>query len=462
MVIAPDALSGGSTTTTSGKTARPIRRQTEQAPAGVDGEAGVVGAWLGAVRRFGGGHGGKALPHALGAGQDDAGRERVAGNRAREAGGNPPVTDDVAEGHGVCNVPQGEGCAGLEAGAPVRGGAAVRGRRSSTGAAQQYGGGAAVRGRRSSTGAAQQYGGGAPWAGALLGGRVAEDPARRVHQRVDDGVRFQVDPRHLLLRPPVAGPDEDAARSDVARQADLPPLVPDDHGAGDVEVQIAGRLLDHPRLRLAAVALAPIGLDRRVRVVRTVVVAVELLANRAKLAIDQVAHGIDDRLVLHPARNADLVGDDDHGVAGAPQQEDGIERPGEELQAVDPLQIADIFVHGAVAIEKNGWFHVGPLWPRCPVGPPARGARMPGANVTLSFSVCYTSSVMKTLALASLVGLLLLVFERPAAAYLDPGSGSMLLQVLLGGFAAVGVALRLYWGRISELFSRKQQDHDTR
>ena len=87
---------------------------------------------------------------------------------------------------------------------------------------------------------------------------------------------------------------------------------------------------------------------------------------------------------------------------------------------------------------------------------------MPGGNVTDSFLVCYTSSVMKTLALASLVGLLLLVFERPAAAYLDPGSGSMLLQVLLGGFAAVGVALRLYWGRISELFSRKQQDHDTR
>ena len=69
---------------------------------------------------------------------------------------------------------------------------------------------------------------------------------------------------------------------------------------------------------------------------------------------------------------------------------------------------------------------------------------------------------MKTLALALLVGLLLLVFERPAAAYLDPGTGSMLLQVLLGGFAAVGVALRLYWHRFSTLFGRKQQDPDRR
>lgn len=68
----------------------------------------------------------------------------------------------------------------------------------------------------------------------------------------------------------------------------------------------------------------------------------------------------------------------------------------------------------------------------------------------------------KTLASASLVGLLLLVFERPAAAYLDPGSGSMLLQVLLGGFAAVGVAVKLYWHRFSALFGRKRRDPDGR
>ncbi len=61
-----------------------------------------------------------------------------------------------------------------------------------------------------------------------------------------------------------------------------------------------------------------------------------------------------------------------------------------------------------------------------------------------------------------LVGLVLVLFERPAAAYLDPGSGSMLLQVLLGGFAAVGVAIKLYWHRFSALFSRKQRDPDNR
>ena len=48
-----------------------------------------------------------------------------------------------------------------------------------------------------------------------------------------------------------------------------------------------------------------------------------------------------------------------------------------------------------------------------------------------------------------------LLAEAPAHAYLDPGSGSMLLQVLLGGFAAVGVIAKLYWNRVKLLFRDK-------
>jgi hypothetical protein len=33
-------------------------------------------------------------------------------------------------------------------------------------------------------------------------------------------------------------------------------------------------------------------------------------------------------------------------------------------------------------------------------------------------------------------------------AYLDAGSASMLLQLVLGGFAAVAVGAKLYWGRL--------------
>ena len=36
---------------------------------------------------------------------------------------------------------------------------------------------------------------------------------------------------------------------------------------------------------------------------------------------------------------------------------------------------------------------------------------------------------------------------QPAQAYLDPGTGAMLLQIILGGVAGALVAFRLYWHR---------------
>ena len=42
----------------------------------------------------------------------------------------------------------------------------------------------------------------------------------------------------------------------------------------------------------------------------------------------------------------------------------------------------------------------------------------------------------------------LLATSMSAYAYLDPGTGSMLLQVILGGVAAVGVAIKLYWHKL--------------
>jgi hypothetical protein len=34
--------------------------------------------------------------------------------------------------------------------------------------------------------------------------------------------------------------------------------------------------------------------------------------------------------------------------------------------------------------------------------------------------------------------------------YIDPGSGSMILQVMLGGIAAAAVALKVFWRRVLE------------
>jgi len=53
----------------------------------------------------------------------------------------------------------------------------------------------------------------------------------------------------------------------------------------------------------------------------------------------------------------------------------------------------------------------------------------------------------------------LLLVAGPASAYLDPGTGSMLLQVILGGVAAVGVAVKLFWYKIrAALGLRKATD----
>lgn len=46
-------------------------------------------------------------------------------------------------------------------------------------------------------------------------------------------------------------------------------------------------------------------------------------------------------------------------------------------------------------------------------------------------------------------------FTPPAHAYLDPGTGSMLLQLLLGGVAGVLVVGKLYWARVKGFFGRK-------
>ena len=44
--------------------------------------------------------------------------------------------------------------------------------------------------------------------------------------------------------------------------------------------------------------------------------------------------------------------------------------------------------------------------------------------------------------------LLLALAARPAHAYLDPASGSMMLQLILGGIAGLAVAFKLFWRKL--------------
>lgn len=52
----------------------------------------------------------------------------------------------------------------------------------------------------------------------------------------------------------------------------------------------------------------------------------------------------------------------------------------------------------------------------------------------------------------------LLVATDYACAYLDPGSGSMMLQLLLGGTAGLVVVMKLYWRRLLALLGIEERE----
>jgi hypothetical protein len=41
-------------------------------------------------------------------------------------------------------------------------------------------------------------------------------------------------------------------------------------------------------------------------------------------------------------------------------------------------------------------------------------------------------------------------------AYIDPGTGSIIIQALVAAFAGAAIAVRLFWGRILKFFGVKQ------
>ena len=55
---------------------------------------------------------------------------------------------------------------------------------------------------------------------------------------------------------------------------------------------------------------------------------------------------------------------------------------------------------------------------------------------------------------AALIAAGILLWAAPAYAYLDPATGSILLQGLLAGVAGLIVVLRLYWARLTAFFRR--------
>lgn len=51
-----------------------------------------------------------------------------------------------------------------------------------------------------------------------------------------------------------------------------------------------------------------------------------------------------------------------------------------------------------------------------------------------------------------------LIVPQAAHAYLDPASGSMILQAVIGGVAAAALAFKYYWRRIQAFFGYGSTD----
>ncbi|NKB32781.1 MAG: hypothetical protein GKR91_06750 [Pseudomonadales bacterium] len=67
------------------------------------------------------------------------------------------------------------------------------------------------------------------------------------------------------------------------------------------------------------------------------------------------------------------------------------------------------------------------------------------------------SSSCKTI--ASLVAVLsILSLHGEAQAYMNPGTGSMILQALIAGFAVISVTVKIYWYKLVAFFKGETYD----
>ena len=52
-----------------------------------------------------------------------------------------------------------------------------------------------------------------------------------------------------------------------------------------------------------------------------------------------------------------------------------------------------------------------------------------------------------------------LVFTTPACAYLDPGTGSMIVQAVIAVVTIAGASVGIFWKRLKSFFGRDKEKH---
>jgi len=49
------------------------------------------------------------------------------------------------------------------------------------------------------------------------------------------------------------------------------------------------------------------------------------------------------------------------------------------------------------------------------------------------------------------------IYIQSAYAYIDPGTGSIVFQALIGALVGLGITIKIYWYKIKERLMRKKQ-----
>jgi len=65
--------------------------------------------------------------------------------------------------------------------------------------------------------------------------------------------------------------------------------------------------------------------------------------------------------------------------------------------------------------------------------------------------------MLKILKLTFVFTLISLLIPQNTYAYLDPGSGSYLIQIIIASVAGLGYLTKLNWERIKNIFSKKEK-----
>ena len=76
-------------------------------------------------------------------------------------------------------------------------------------------------------------------------------------------------------------------------------------------------------------------------------------------------------------------------------------------------------------------------------------------NIKFTISIEPPSQIGSKFMKALNILLFAVLFSSPAHAYLDPGTGSIILQAIVGTIAGGLVLIKLYWYRIKSLFKKQ-------